>query len=86
MELSFSSCKKKKVVNVVDGRLLGHVTDVIFTYPDCKVTGLIVGNKTLFNQEEYLVSVCCINKVGDDTILVALTKNAPQTCTDEQTE
>ncbi len=76
MVCKFSELKKKKVVNILDGKVLGKITDLTFTYPEGKITDFIVSQG--FCRDEYLVAICCINKIGDDAVLVSL-KNGCET-------
>ena len=49
MELTFSDLSNKDVVNVVDGKNLGHVTDIKLSFPKGIMVGIIVpGKKTNF--------------------------------------
>ena len=73
-ECSFLELRCKEVVNVVDGRRLGHVTDVVL--------GLVVpGNKSFWNVfkngTELFIPFTQICKIGDDTILVELYSTSP---------
>ncbi len=73
MQLKFSDLKKKRVVNVLDGKFLGYMTDLVFTFPEGKIQGfLCLPKKQLFCKDELLISLCDINKIGDDTVLVCL--------------
>lgn len=73
MQVKFSELKKKKVVNVMDGKMLGYIYDVNFDYPECKITSFICGDKkSVFCREEYVILPCDINKIGDDAVLVCL--------------
>ena len=74
MEVNFLELKKKKVVNTFDGKDLGKVVSLAFTFPEGKVLGLIVSKKGLFFGDELVVNLCCIEKIGDDAILVKLTE------------
>ncbi len=78
MELGFGDLKKKSVINILDGRDLGKVCDMIFTYPDGKIKAIIVpGKKTsFFKNSELIIDFCCIEKIGDDAVLVRLHANA----------
>ena len=76
-ECSFLELRCKEVINVVDGKRLGHITDVIFDMQTAKITGLIVpGNKSFWNVfkggTEIFIPFTQICKIGDDTILVEL--------------
>lgn len=88
MEINFSQLKKKKVVNVLDGRDLGKVCDLVFTFPEGRVLALIVSKKALFSGDELVINLCCINKIGDDAILVSLKEPNMfnDVCTDETCE
>lgn len=71
MELTIAELKKKRVVNLADGKELGRVIDVSFSYPSGSVTGLVITSKRLvFNGDRSLLKLCCIEKIGTDTILV----------------
>ena len=80
MVCKFSELKKKKVVNILDGKVLGKITDLTFTYPEGKITDFIVSQG--FCRDENLVAIGCINKIGDDAVLVSL-KNG---CEAEESE
>ncbi len=71
MEVKFSELKKKKVVNILDGKVLGFVTDIVFDFPEGKISAFVCGDKkSLFCKEEVVVCLCDVNKIGDDTVLV----------------
>lgn len=67
---------KKTVVNVADGKELGHVCDLIFNA--CGgVTGLVVpGKKSIFksitNPDSIFIPYNRIIKIGQDAILVEM--------------
>jgi len=76
-ECSFLELRCKEVVNVVDGKRLGHIIDVVFDLQTAKITGLVVpGNKSFWNVfkggTEIFIPFTQICKIGDDTILVEL--------------
>lgn len=75
MEYNFSDLKKKNVINVLDGRDLGKISDLIISYPDGKIKSIIVPGKKncFFSSCELIISFCCIERIGDDAILVKLT-------------
>ena len=73
MQIHYTDLKKKRVINLLDGRELGTVTDIIFDFPEGKVIAFVCGDKRkIFKTDEYLVNLCCVNKIGDDTVLVSL--------------
>lgn len=78
MELGFNELKKKSVINVLDGRDLGKICDLIFTYPEGKIKAIIVPGKrnTFFKTNELIIDLRCIEKIGNDAVLVRLHENA----------
>ena len=72
METSFTELRSKEVVNVTDGRKLGRVCDVVFTYPEGRTLGIVVsgGKGFSFTRSELYIELCHIEKIGDDVILV----------------
>ena len=42
METGYCQLKQKEVVNVKDGKKLGRVCDVVFTFPEGKTLGVVV--------------------------------------------
>ena len=76
-ECSFLELRCKEVVNVVDGKRLGHITDVVFDLQTAKITGLVVpGNKSFWNVfksgTELFIPLSQIVKIGEDAVLVEL--------------
>lgn len=45
MEYNLTDLKKKKVINVADGKDLGKIADMVITYPEGKIKGIIVPGK-----------------------------------------
>ena len=77
MEATFIELRCKEVVNVIDGRRLGHIIDLVFELGSARVLGFILpGEKTgwnLFkNTEQLFVPYGCIVRIGEDTILIEL--------------
>ena len=65
----------KEVVNVLDGRKLGHIIDIIFDLASARVLGILVpGEKTGWNvfksTNQLFIPFGCIVKIGEDAILV----------------
>ncbi len=74
--INYLDLKKKSVVNILDGKELGKIIDLVFTFPEGKIVSFIVGGKGFLSQkEEYIFDLCCVNKIGDDTVLVSLADN-----------
>lgn len=74
MEVSYSDLKSKEVVNVYDGKKLGHILDILFDSGTGRVQGLVVpGDKKIFRKsEDVFISLEKIKKIGNDVILVLL--------------
>ena len=74
MEYNLTDLKKKKVINVADGKDLGKITDMVITYPEGKVKGIIVPGKKngLFFSGELIINFKCIERIGEDAVLVSL--------------
>lgn len=77
LESSFLELRCKEVVNVVDGKRLGHIVDIVFELASGRITGLVVpGDRNIWNVfksgGEIFVPYNQICKIGDDTILVEL--------------
>lgn len=75
METSFTELRNKEVINVLTGRLLGNVCDIIIDLRRNCVLGLMVpGAKSFFNifksPQEIFIPFCNICKIGEDVILV----------------
>lgn len=81
MEYNLNDLKKKRVINVADGKDLGKITDVVITYPEGKVKGIIVPGKKsgIFFSGELIINFRCVERIGDDTILVKLCERPSQT-------
>lgn len=81
METSFLELRCKEVVNVVDGRRLGHVVDIVFNLENGCLQGIVVpGERNFWNVfksgMELFISLSQIVKVGEDAVLVELFANA----------
>lgn len=78
MEVSFLELKSKQVINTVDGKCLGHITDVIFDVVTACTLGFIVPqpNKGFWgmfrSNRELFIPYNCVCKIGVDVILVEL--------------
>ena len=75
-ELSFCELRSKQVVNVLDGKVLGRICDVIFSRQSARVLGFVVpgeGGFAIFRRKNDLFipfeRVC---KIGIDVVLVEL--------------
>ena len=76
MDYNFVDLKKKRVINIADGRDLGKITDLIISYPEGRIKSIIVPGKknAFFGGSELIINFSCIERIGDDTVLVCLCK------------
>lgn len=78
MEASFLELKSKQVINTVDGKCLGHITDIVFDVVSTCLLGFVVpqnnrGFLGLFKgNKEIFIPFECVCKIGVDVILVEL--------------
>ena len=82
VESSFLDLRCKEVINVVDGRRLGHIVDIMFDLVSARILGLVVpGEKSFWNVfkngNQLFIPYSCIVKIGEDTILVELQGSPP---------
>lgn len=95
METSFQELKAKQVVNTVDGKCLGRITDIIFDVVTARALGFVVPepSKGIFNffkgNKDIFIPFDCVCKMGVDVILVELyvddkpkPKHNPKDCGD----
>lgn len=66
-------------MNLTDGRRLGKVCDVVFSWPEGRVQGIVVpgGRGFRFGKADLFIDLKSVRKIGVDTILVEL-KAAPK--------
>ena len=66
--------REKTVVNSCDGRILGHVSEVVFDVCDGKITAIVIsedcGALCFKRCEDIIVPWCKIQKIGEDVIIV----------------
>ena len=72
MDISYSELKSKEIINLSDGKKLGHVIDVLFDSISGKVSGIVVpGEKRVFRKsEEIFIPLEKVRKIGDDVVLI----------------
>ena len=80
VETSFRELNKKEAINVADGKRLGRVCDVVFSYPEGRVQGIVVpgGRGFRFGKADLFIELKCVTKIGVDVVLVDI-KTAPKT-------
>ena len=85
-QYSFQELSKKTVVNVADGKELGHVCDLIFNACG-SVTGIVVpGKKSIFKSitspDSIFIPYNRIIKIGQDAVLVEIVGGMANTLSD----
>ncbi len=78
METSFLELKQKQVVNLCDGKELGKVCDVVFSFPEGKVQGIVApgGKGFRWGKADLFIDIKDVTKIGVDTVLVEI-RSAP---------
>lgn len=86
MQCRMSDLRRKEVINVCDGCRLGYVSDLDLRIPEGQVCAIIVYGPCRFfglfgRGEEFYIPCDCIQKIGDDIILIDKTfqRRAPGT-------
>ena len=81
METSFSDLKQRDTINICDGKRLGKVCDVVFSFPEGKVQGIVVpgGRGFRWGKGDMFIDLKNIVKIGEDVVLVEL-KNTSSQC------
>lgn len=75
MQCRMFDMRRKEVININDGCRLGCVSDLDIKLPEGQVCAIIVYGPCRFfglfgRGEEYYIPWDCINKIGDDIILI----------------
>lgn len=88
METSYAELKCKQIINVVDGKCLGRLIDIVLDVKTCKILGLVVpnpscGSWSFFRKNrEVFIPFHSICKIGVDVILVELYVERHDDCCD----
>ena len=76
VDVSFCELRTKMVINVVDGKALGRIVDIVFSRENAKVIGVVVpGDKNFHlwgHKHELFVPYDNILRIGLDAVLVEL--------------
>lgn len=77
MKVEFKKLKQKDVINLTDGKNLGKVCDLTFTFPEGKVEGFTVtgGKGFRFSKSEQFIPLSQVKKIGKDAVLVNVNKD-----------
>jgi len=75
-ELSFCELRQKQVINVIDGKVLGRICDVVFSRQSARVLGFVVPGESGFSlfkrKGDVFIPFERICKIGHDVVLVEL--------------
>ncbi len=79
MEVNFTALKQKDVINLNDGKNMGKVCDLSFTFPENDVLGFTVtGCKGFrFSRQEVFIPIKQVVKIGKDAVLVKFGDDKP---------
>lgn len=76
VEISFCELRTKMVINVIDGKALGRIADIVFSRENSKVIGVIVPGDKGFHlwgrKNELFIPYDRIMRIGLDAVLVEL--------------
>jgi len=76
MDVTFLELRCKEVINIIDGKRLGKIIDILFYTKQGRICGLIVPGDKSFNifrrNDDILVPWKNILRIGEDVILVEL--------------
>ncbi len=75
--MSFSELRMKEVINICDGRRMGHPIDIVITACACVEALVVPGAYSIKNmmkgvREGIVIPWNRIQRIGDDVILVEL--------------
>ncbi|MBM7095854.1 MULTISPECIES: YlmC/YmxH family sporulation protein [Alteribacter] len=78
--LKISDIQSKDIVNLADGRLLGHISDLDINLTTGRVEALIIGGGKVMNlfggkDQEVVIPWNNVIKIGSDVILVRHNEN-----------
>jgi YlmC/YmxH family sporulation protein len=75
-EMSFCELRCKQVINVIDGKFLGRICDVVFSRGSAKVLGFVVPGDGIFRifrkRADIFIPFERICKIGIDVVLIEL--------------
>lgn len=75
-ELSFCELRCKQVINVIDGKVLGRICDVVFSRGSARILGFVVPGDGAFHflkkRGDLFIPFERICKIGVDVVIVEL--------------
>ena len=82
--MRFCKFRQKEVINILDGKSLGYISDLEIDPANGCICALIVpgpaGLRNLFQGQKYVVPWCNICKIGEDVILVEVDSSCLSSC------
>ena len=74
MDISFVDIREKEVINIFDGKKLGHIIDIVFDSASGQVHGVVVPGikKFMRKSEDIFVPISNLKKIGEDVLLIKL--------------
>lgn len=74
MDISLAELKEKEIINILDGKKLGRIIDVLFDIETGVIKGIVVpGERKIFKKsEDIFISLEKLKKIGDDVVLVKI--------------
>ena len=74
MYISFVDIREKEVINIFDGKKLGHIIDIVFDSASGQVQGVVVPGikKFMRKSEDIFVPISNLKKIGEDVLLIRL--------------
>ena len=82
-QCTLTELSKKQVINLCDGKILGHVGDLVLDLCDGKICAIVVLENCGFGFKkgrEAVVSWCAIKKIGEDALLVDANDFVQESC------
>ena len=84
-EISTSTLREMEVINLCGGEKLGYPSDFRFDSDTCRVTALVIpGSNGIFGcltkKEEIVIPWCSIKCIGEDAILVEMSREDLNRC------
>ena len=66
--------KRMEAINLVDGKRLGKVCDIVFNFPEGRVQGIVVpgGRGFRWGRADLFIDLKCVKKIGIDVVLVEI--------------
>ena len=78
-DLSYCELRAKEVVNATDGKRMGRIVDILFSRDTGMISGIVVplSKRVVFaKSQDVFIPWLCVQKIGEDVILVQLTVEA----------